>query len=316
VFELQTVETREFRAGFVEALMELAEKNQDIIAITPDLMGPMGLTPFAQRFPDQFFNIGIAEQNGVGFAAGLAQEGKIPFVVTFSTFTTGRAYEQIRVDVAYMNTNVKIVGMAAGLTGGLTGSTHMGIEELSSMRALPNMTVVAPADANSTSAAVTAIVDYEGPVYLRLGRPAEPIIYPKETEFVIGKASKLRQGDDVALIGVGPSVYQCLLAADNLAKQDIKCRVIDMSTVKPLDEEAIIACARETKGIVTVEEHSVLGGLGGAVCEVVAAKHPCRVERVGLKDVWPPAGDMNDLRRIMKVDAPAIEEAVHKVLGR
>ncbi|MGI6035463.1 MAG: transketolase family protein [Limnochordia bacterium] len=313
---MQTVETREFRAGFVEALMELAEKNQDIIAITPDLMGPMGLTPFAQRFPDQFFNIGIAEQNGVGFAAGLAQEGKIPFVVTFSTFTTGRAYEQIRVDVAYMNTNVKIVGMAAGLTGGLTGSTHMGIEELSSMRALPNMTVVAPADANSTSAAVTAIVDYEGPVYLRLGRPAEPIIYPKETEFVIGKASKLRQGDDVALIGVGPSVYQCLLAADNLAKQDIKCRVIDMSTVKPLDEEAIIACARETKGIVTVEEHSVLGGLGGAVCEVVAAKHPCRVERVGLKDVWPPAGDMNDLRRIMKVDAPAIEEAVHKVLGR
>lgn len=313
---MQIVETREFRAGFVEALMELAEKNQDIIAITPDLMGPMGLTPFAQRFPDQFFNIGIAEQNGVGFAAGLAQEGKIPFVVTFSTFTTGRAYEQIRVDVAYMNTNVKIVGMAAGLTGGLTGSTHMGIEELSSMRALPNMTVVAPADANSTSAAVTAIVDYEGPVYLRLGRPAEPIIYPKETEFVIGKASKLRQGDDVALIGVGPSVYQCLVAADNLAKQDIKCRVIDMSTVKPLDEEAIIACARETKGIVTVEEHSVLGGLGGAVCEVVAAKHPCRVERVGLKDVWPPAGDMNDLRRIMKVDAPAIEEAVHKVLGR
>lgn len=313
---MQIVETREFRAGFVEALMELAEKNHDIIAITPDLMGPMGLTPFAQRFPDQFFNIGIAEQNGVGFAAGLAQEGKIPFVVTFSTFTTGRAYEQIRVDVAYMNTNVKIVGMAAGLTGGLTGSTHMGIEELSSMRALPNMTVVAPADANSTSAAVTAIVDYEGPVYLRLGRPAEPIIYPKETEFVIGKASKLRQGDDVALIGVGPSVYQCLVAADNLAKQDIRCRVIDMSTVKPLDEEAIIACARETKGIVTVEEHSVLGGLGGAVCEVVAAKHPCRVERVGLKDVWPPAGDMNDLRRIMKVDAPTIEEAVHKVLGR
>lgn len=313
---MQIVETREFRAGFVEALMELAEKNQDIIAITPDLMGPMGLTPFAQRFPDQFFNIGIAEQNGVGFAAGLAQEGKIPFVVTFSTFTTGRAYEQIRVDVAYMNTNVKIVGMAAGLTGGLTGSTHMGIEELSSMRALPNMTVVAPADANSTSAAVTAIVDYEGPVYLRLGRPAEPIIYPKETEFVIGKASKLRQGDDVALIGVGPSVYQCLVAADNLAKQDIRCRVIDMSTVKPLDEEAIIACARETKGIVTVEEHSILGGLGGAVCEVVAAKHPCRVERVGLKDVWPPAGDMNDLRRIMKVDAPTIEEAVHKVLGK
>lgn len=313
---MQTVETREFRAGFVEALMELAEKNQDIIAITPDLMGPMGLTPFAQRFPDQFFNIGIAEQNGVGFAAGLAQEGKIPFVVTFSTFTTGRAYEQIRVDVAYMNTNVKIVGMAAGLTGGLTGSTHMGIEELSSMRALPNMTVVAPADANSTSAAVAAIVDYEGPVYLRLGRPAEPIIYPKETEFIIGKASKLRQGDDVALIGVGPSVYQCLVAADNLAKQGIKCQVIDMSTVKPLDEEAIIACARETKGIVTVEEHSILGGLGGAVCEVVAAKHPCRVERVGLKDVWPPAGDMNDLRRIMKVDAPTIEEAVHKVLGR
>lgn len=313
---MQIVETREFRAGFVEALMELAEKNHDIIAITPDLMGPMGLTPFAQRFPDQFFNIGIAEQNGVGFAAGLAQEGKIPFVVTFSTFTTGRAYEQIRVDVAYMNTNVKIVGMAAGLTGGLTGSTHMGIEELSSMRALPNMTVVAPADANSTSAAVAAIVDYEGPVYLRLGRPAEPIIYPKETEFVIGKASKLRQGDDVALIGVGPSVYQCLVAADNLAKQDIRCRVIDMSTVKPLDEEAIIACARETKGIVTVEEHSILGGLGGAVCEVVAAKHPCRVERVGLKDVWPPAGDMNDLRRIMKVDAPTIEEAVHKVLGK
>lgn len=313
---MQIVETREFRAGFVEALMELADKNQNIIVITPDLMGPMGLTSFAQRFPDQFFNIGIAEQNGVGFAAGLAQEGKIPFVVTFSTFTTGRAYEQIRVDVAYMNTNVKIVGMAAGLTGGLTGSTHMGIEELSSMRALPNMTVVAPADANSTSAAVTAIVDYEGPVYLRLGRPAEPIIYPKETEFVIGKASKLRQGDDVALIGVGPSVYQCLVAADNLAKQDIRCRVIDMSTVKPLDEEAIISCARETKGIVTVEEHSVLGGLGGAVCEVVAAKHPCRVERVGLKDVWPPAGDMNDLRRIMKVDAPTIEEAVHKVLGK
>ena len=313
---MQIVETREFRAGFVEALMELAEKNHDIIAITPDLMGPMGLTPFAQRFPDQFFNIGIAEQNGVGFAAGLAQEGKIPFVVTFSTFTTGRAYEQIRVDVAYMNTNVKIVGMAAGLTGGLTGSTHMGIEELSSMRALPNMTVVAPPHANSTSAAVAAIVDYEGPVYLRLGRPAEPIIYPKETEFVIGKASKLRQGDDVALIGVGPSVYQCLVAADNLAKQDIRCRVIDMSTVKPLDEEAIIACARETKGIVTVEEHSILGGLGGAVCEVVAAKHPCRVERVGLKDVWPPAGDMNDLRRIMKVDAPTIEEAVHKVLGK
>ena len=129
-------------------------------------------------------------------------------------------------------------------------------------------------------------------------------------------SSKLRQGDDVALNGVGPSVYQCLVAADNLAKQDIRCRVIDMSTVKPLDEEAIIACARETKGIVTVEEHSILGGLGGAVCEVVAAKHPCRVERVGLKDVWPPAGDMNDLRRIMKVDAPTIEEAVHKVLGR
>jgi transketolase len=316
VVELQVVKTKEFREGFVEALMELAAKNRNIIAITPDLMGPMGLTPFAKRFPDQFFNIGIAEQNGIGFAAGLAQEGKIPFVVTFSTFTTGRAFEQIRVDVAYMKTNVKIVGMAAGLTGGLTGSTHMGIEELASMRALPNMTVVAPADANSTAAAVAAIVDYEGPVYLRLGRPADPIIYPEDAKFAIGRAFELRQGDDVALIGVGPSVYQCLVAAEDLARQGINCRVLDMATIKPLDEEAIIACARETKGIVTVEEHSILGGLGGAVCEVVAGSHPCRVERVGLRDAWPPAGDMNDLRRIMKVDAAAIADAVHKVLER
>jgi len=313
---LQEVAMKEFRESFVEALMDLAAKNRNIIAITPDLMGPMGLAPFAKRFPDQFFNIGIAEQNGVGFAAGLALEGKIPFVVTFSTFTTGRAFEQIRVDVAYMNTNVKIVGMAAGLTGGLTGSTHMGIEELATMRALPNMTVVAPADANSTAAAVAAIVDYQGPVYLRLGRPADPTIYPEDTEFVIGRAFELRQGDDVALIGVGPSVYQCLVAADNLAKEGINCRVLDVATIKPLDEEAIVACARETKGIVTVEEHSILGGLGGAVSEVVAGRHPCRVERVGLRDVWPPAGDMNDLRRIMKVDAPAIEEAVRSVLGR
>ncbi|MGI6038213.1 MAG: transketolase family protein [Limnochordia bacterium] len=306
---------KEIRTAFCEALIEIAKENEDLVVITPDLMGPLGLTPFAEALPGQFFNLGIAEQNAAGFAAGLALEGRIPWLVSFATFAAGRAYEQIRVNAAYMNTNVKICGMAAGITAGLTGPTHMAIEDLALMRALPNMQILSPADAHSVYGAVKLAVETPGPVYLRLGRPPEPVIYPERTELVLGGSNRLREGHDLALLATGLSLYPCLQAAEILEERGISARVVDLYSIKPIDGEEVIKAAQETKGIITVEEHTVCGGLGSLVSEIVTAHHPCRVVSMGIQDTWVPAGDPGELRSLVGLDAPRIAQEAERFLA-
>ena len=262
---------------------------------------------FAKRFPDRFFNMGAAEQNMIGVAAGLATTGKLPFASTFAVFASLRASEQIRTSVAYPKLNVKIVATTAGVEICGDGATHQAIEDLAVMRAIPNMLVVSPSDPVTTRKAVLAIADHMGPVYMRLGRQEAAVLHDEETPFTLGKMTHLRQGRDLTIIAAGHMVEQALLAADVLAAQGVAARVLDCHTIKPIDEAAIVAAAAETGGIVTAEDHSVIGGLGSAVCELVSRERPTRVHRVGLADCFASSG--RDYRRLMahyRLDAQEI----------
>lgn len=283
------------RDAYGEALKELGGINEDVVVLDADLSVSTKTGIFEKEYPNRFFNVGIAEQNLIGTAAGLATAGKIPFASTFAMFATGRSFEIIRNSVCYPELNVKIAATHAGLTVGEDGATHQALEDISIMRSLPNMLVLNPADAVETRQCILKASEYKGPVYIRLGRSGVPVIFDESYEFEIGKANELTEGTDVTIIATGIMVAKAIEASEELAKENISARVINMSTIKPIDQDIIIKAAKETKGIVTAEEHSIIGGLGSAVAEVVSENHPTKVLRIGTMDTFGESGNGNDL---------------------
>ena len=300
------------RQSYGEELAKLGEENKDIVVLDADLTTATKTGIFAEKFPDRFINVGIAEQNLMGIAAGLSTFGKIPYASTFAVFATGRAYEQIRNSIAYPKLNVKIVATHAGITVGEDGATHQMIEDLSLMRTLPNMTVMCTSDDIQTKWAVREISKIDGPVYLRLCRMATPIIYDVTEEFEIGKGVQIGQGTDASIIATGATVAEALKAQEILKEDGIDVRVIDMHTIKPIDRELIIKCAKETKRIITVEDHNIIGGLGSAVCEVLSEEYPTKVERMGVPDCFGRSGKAEELMKYYKIDSSAIVENLGK----
>lgn len=283
------------REAYGEALVELGNRYDDVVVLDADLSKSTKTADFAKVFPERFINAGIAEQNMMGMAAGLAAAGKTVFASSFAIFATGRAFEIVRNSLAYANLNVKVCATHAGVTVGEDGGSHQSVEDIALMRSVPNICVVVPADGISTHKAVEAIYHRSGPVYLRLGRPSVPVLYDDSLDFRIGRGIELRTGKDATLIACGVMVAKCLEAADRLAEEGIRVTVIDMHTIKPLDRELVIRQARETGAILTVEEHSILGGLGSAVCEVVCGENPVPVHRMGLNDVFGQSGSPDEL---------------------
>ena len=299
------------RQSYGEELADLGKENKDIVVLDADLSSATKTGIFAKEFPERFINVGIAEQNLMGVAAGLSTFGKIPFASTFAVFAAGRAYEQIRNSIAYPNLNVKIVATHAGVTVGEDGATHQMLEDLSLMRGLPNMTVMCTSDDTQTRWAVREIAKIQGPVYLRLCRMATPVIYEKADKFEIGKGVQIGDGTDATIIATGVTVSEALKAQEVLKENGVNVRVVDMHTIKPIDRELIVKCAKETKRIITVEDHSIIGGLGTAVCEVLAEEYPVKIERMGVPDVFSRSGKAEELLIYFKIDSEAI---VNKVL--
>ena len=294
------------RQSYGEALKELGEENKKIVVLDADLSGATKTEIFAKEFPDRFFNIGIAEQDMVTTAAGMATMGKIPYLSTFAVFATGRAYDQIRNSICYPKLNVKICATHAGVTVGEDGATHQMIEDLSMMRTLPNMTVLSTSDDTQTKWAVKEISKIDGPVYLRLCRLSSPVIYEEKTKFEIGKGYQFGNGTDATVIATGIVVAEALKSKEELKKQGIDIRVIDMHTIKPIDKEIIIKAAKETKKIVTIEDHNIIGGLGSAVCEVLSEEYPTKVIRMGINDTFGKSGKGEELMKYFHITAEDI----------
>ena len=305
---------RSVRDGFGKALVELGKKNKNIVAFSADLAGSVRTNWFAAEFPDRHFEVGIAEQNMAGIASGLAACGKIPFIGSFAVFNPGRNLDQIRSSIAYSNMNVKIIGAHAGITVGQDGATHQALEDISITRALPNMTVLVPCDYDEMFNATIASAEHKGPVYIRSGRPKIPDITKPEDKFVIGKAKLMKQGKDVTIIACGIMVSKALEAAELLEKDKISVRVINMHTIKPIDKDAIIKAAKETKAIITAEEHQVIGGLGSAVAEVVVQNHPVPMEFVGIKDSFGESGSGDELLEKYGLTSKDIVKAVKNLV--
>ena len=307
---------KDTRSGFGVGLLKAGQANPNVVAMTADLKGSLKMDAFAAEFPERFIQCGIAEANMVGAAAGLAITGKIPFIGSFAEFVTGRVYDQIRQEVAYGNTNVKIASSHAGITLGEDGATHQTMEDLALMRALPGMVVLNPCDFNQTMQATIAAAQYEGPVYLRFGRPNVPNFTDENEPFVIGKAIVMNEGTDVTLIATGHTVWESLQAAEVLEAEGIKAEVIDMATIKPLDEKAIIASAKKTGCVVVAEEHNMAGGLGEAVAGVLARELPTPVVFVNGEDKFGQSGTPSALMAAYGLDAPHIAEAAKKAIAK
>lgn len=303
------------REAYGEALRELGGQNENIVVLDADLSGSTKTAMFKKEYPTRFFNAGIAEQNMIGTAAGLAAAGKTAFASTFAVFATGRAFEQIRNSVCYPKLNVKVAATHAGLTVGEDGATHQAIEDVAIMRALPNMTVLVPADAAEAKAVVRWAAEYNGPVYIRLGRSGVPDVFDETYEFKFGKAVTLKEGKDVTLIGMGIMTSAALEAAEMLAEEGISATVLNMPTIKPIDEDAIVAAANATGAIVTCEEHSIIGGLGSAVAEVLAEKASARLVRVGVKDTFGESGKPADLLKKYGLTAADIVAAAKQAIA-
>ena len=300
------------RQSYGEALAELGKENEKIVVLDADLSGATKTNIFAKQFPNRFFDIGIAEQNMMGVAAGMATSGLVPYVSSFAVFASGRAYDQIRSSIAYPKLNVKICATHAGITVGEDGATHQMLEDLSMMRTLPNMTVLSTSDDIQTKWAVKEISRIEGPVYLRLARLATPVIYDENVKFEIGKGCQFGEGTDATVIATGVVVAEALKAQEELEKQGINIRVIDIHTIKPIDKEIIIKAAKETKKIITIEDHSIIGGLGSAVCEVLAEEYPTKVIRMGIKDTFGTSGKAEELMKYFHITAEDIIEEIKK----
>ncbi|NPU83587.1 MAG: transketolase family protein [Syntrophaceae bacterium] len=307
-------ETLGIREAYGEALVELGRENRDIVVLDADLSGSTMTKLFARDYPERFFDMGVAEQDMVGTAAGLALAGKTAFASTFAVFATGRAWEQIRQAVAYPQLNVKIVASHGGVSVGEDGASHQMTEDLALMRAMPNMRVIVPADAHETRAIIRVVAETPGPFYVRTSRMKFPVIYKPDVSFRIGRGDVLRPGSDVSIIACGYMVHQALQAAESLQAGGISARVVNMPTLKPIDEGLILACARETKGIVTAEEHSIIGGLGSAVCEVLAENRPAPVRRVGVRDQFCSSGTAADLFKEYGLTAEDIARTAEEML--
>ena len=304
------------RDAFGRSLVELGAENKDVVVLDADLASSTRTIYFAKEYPDRFFEMGVAEQNMMGVAAGFASVGKIPFVTTFAVFATKRVYDQITISVAYPNLNVKIIGAYTGILSGCTGATHQAIEDISIMRAIPNMVVIDPCDPEEISQAVKVIARYKGPVYMRETRDEWPEVFDKSYNFEIGKAAEVRSGSDAAVIACGVMTQESLKAAELLGKEGISVSVINMSTIKPIDKNMIIKSAKKTGAIVTAENHNIYGGLGGAVCEVLSEEIPTPLVRVGIRDTFGESGSNEDLLKKYKMNAEYIADAVKKVIEK
>jgi transketolase len=304
------------RDAYGDALVSLGKKRNDVVVLDADLSGSTKTGKFAKAFPERFFNVGIAEQDMIGTAAGLSIAGKLPFASTFAVFATGRAWEQVRQSVCYPNLNVKIVASHAGITVGEDGGSHQSVEDIALMRVLPHMTVIVPADGPETLLAIEAVAEHKGPCYVRVGRNKVPTLFGEDYKFKIGKAHVFNVGKDAAIIATGLMVAEALKARDILKSEGIDAGVINMSTIKPIDADTIIAAAKQCGAIVTAEEHSIIGGLGGAVAEVLAESAPVPLVRIGVKDTFGTSGDQEGLLKHYGMSANdiaiAVKEAVRK----
>ncbi len=309
-------EMKKTREGFGHGLVELGEKNPNVVVLVGDLTGSTNVNYFAERFPERFIQVGIAEQNMMCVAAGLAAVGKIPFLATYGAFASCRAADQIRVTVAYSDLPVKIGGAHGGISVGPDGATHQAMEEIAIIRSIPNMRMVVPCDYWETRKATIAMAGDRHPYYLRFGRESVPVVTTPDTPFVIGKANLMREGNDLAIVACGVMVYEALVAAEQLAARGIQARVLNLHTLKPLDEEAIVRAARDCGAIVTAEEHQVHGGLGSAVAEVVVAKHPVPMEFVAVHDRFGRSGKPEELMAAFGIKAPDVVMAAERALGR
>lgn len=307
-------EKKDTRSGFGDGLAELGRENPDVVALCADLTGSLKMNQFEKENPDRFFQVGIAEANMIGIAAGMTIGGKIPFTGTFANFSTGRVYDQIRQSVAYSDKNVKICASHAGLTLGEDGATHQILEDIGLMKMLPGMTVINPCDYNQTKQATKAIANHHGPVYLRFGRPAVPVFMNED--FVIGKAIVLNEGTDVSIFATGHLVWEAIQAGEILAEKGINAEIINIHTIKPLDEKAILSSAQKTKCIVTAEEHMINGGMGDSIAQLISRTQPMPIEYVGVNDTFGESGTPVQLMEKYGLNAAAIVAAAEKAINR
>lgn len=314
--DIQPSGNKDTRSGFGDGIVDVARKNKNIVALTADLAGSLKLNQFMKEFPERYIQVGIAEANMMGIAAGLTIGGKIPYTTTFANFSTGRVYDQIRQSIAYSGKNVKICASHAGITLGEDGATHQILEDIGLMKMLPGMTVIVPCDYNQTKAATIAIADYVGPVYLRFGRPVWPIFTESNATFEIGKAQIFSEGTDVSIFCCGHMVWNSIQAGVALQEKGLSVEVINIHTVKPIDRDAVINSLKKTRCAVTVEEHNIIGGLGDAVAQIAATFIPTPMEYVGTKDTFGESGTPKELLKKYGLDIPDIIAAAEKVLNR
>ncbi len=315
MINLDYTEKKDTRSGFGDGLTELGRTNPNVVALCADLVGSLKMDQFIKENPERFFQIGIAEANMMGIAAGLTIGGKIPFTGTFAEFSTARVYDQIRQSIAYSNKNVKIAASHAGLTLGEDGATHQTLEDIGLMKMLPGMVVINPCDYNQTKAATLAVAAYEGPVYLRFGRPAIPVFTPADQKFEIGKGILMHEGSDVTIVATGHLVWESMLAIAELEKEGISCELINIHTIKPLDEEIILKSVAKTGRIVTAEEHNILGGLGESVARVLAQKLPTKQAFVAVNDTFGESGTPAELMHKYGIDSHAVIEKVKSLMN-
>ncbi len=316
MIEFEIFGNKDTRSGFGEGLHELGKNNPNVVALCADLTGSLKMDAFLKDYPERFFQVGIAEANMIGMAAGMTIGGKIPFTGTFANFSTGRVYDQIRQAVAYSNKNVKICASHAGLTLGEDGATHQILEDIGMMKMLPNMAVVVPADFNQTKQATIAIADYEGPVYLRFGRPVMPIFTKPDAKFTLGKADILIEGSDVTIVACGHLVWKSIEAAQILEEKGVKVELINMHTIKPLDTEALLKSLTKTKCVVTAEEHMIAGGLGESVAQIITRNLLVPQEFVAVNDSFGESGTPMELMTKYHIDTPDIVKAALKAIQR
>lgn len=309
-------EKKDTRSGFGAGLLEAGKRNENVVALCADLVGSLKMEAFIKEFPERFFQVGIAEANMMGMAAGMTIGGKIPFTGTFANFSTGRVYDQIRQSIAYSNKNVKICASHAGLTLGEDGATHQILEDIGLMKMLPGMTVINTCDYNQTKAATIAIAEYDGPVYLRFGRPVMPIFTDPDQKFEIGKAWTVNEGKDVSIFATGHLVWEAILAGEKLAEMGIDAEIINIHTIKPLDEEAVLKSVAKTGCVVTAEEHNRLGGLGDSIAQLLVKNHPAPQEYIAVDDSFGESGTPADLMKKYGLDSDHIVAAVQKVIAR
>lgn len=314
--EYKVTGNKDTRSGFGAGLLEAGRRNKDVVALCADLTGSVKMDSFAQEFPERMIQCGIAEADMIGIAAGLALSGKVAFAGSFAAFSTGRVYDQIRQAVAYSNTNVKIAGSHAGITLGEDGATHQILEDLGLMKMLPNMVVLNPCDYNQTKAATIAATEYNGPVYIRFGRPKVPVFIPEDMPFEIGKAVVLNEGSDVSLMATGHLVWEALQAAEMLEKEGISAEVLDIHTIKPLDGEAILRSAKKTGCVVSCEEHQYNGGLGESIAQLLVRNAPMPMEFIGIDDKFGESGKPDELMVKYGLKAVNIAEAAKKAISR